>query len=407
MFGKLGSALKQAGSEAWESSVDAIIDPLNEQFKFKLHQDHSISKKVDKSKDFNEIAYDVIHVYHDRFELFESHLEKINYFFPLSFLLIIFSAYFYLKNYLSSDSYKNYVFTPKFHEIDENRLKKDRATVLPLVDNLRYKYVDLFDVFLSGKEASKTLYSLVYSLISMMPIIFLLCTDQLLMFINETVANSTLIEINIPGSNPVDPKITGNRFMTSVYKNIFHSVKYIHHGNVTLSNAECLPIVANQSYEAYHMIFVYILLVFMLSGFGAYFTRWRAGIAGCFFPERDKERATWLYNHLMSLDSFKRKPKGNLKKIRTGFNIYVGYFIDFSEALFKKVSYILANLIFQSFFYSLCCYCFCLIKRRSLKIWYIENEDSFKILLSKVNIFIDFKENFSLRLRKNNAIREM
>jgi hypothetical protein len=69
--------------------------------------------------------------------------------------------------------------------------------------------------------------------------------------------------------------------------------------NITIDTYHCLkePNVVDKTH--YDTLITLVLSLFYLSFLQAYIKRFRIIIAGCIYPERDKERAIWLYNHIL------------------------------------------------------------------------------------------------------------
>jgi hypothetical protein len=62
---------------------------------------------------------------------------------------------------------------------------------------------------------------------------------------------------------------------------------------------QCLPNTSIVEPHIYDMLLTYTILLFSLSLFQSYIKRFRSVIVGCVYPEKDQERAVWLYNHIL------------------------------------------------------------------------------------------------------------
>lgn len=96
----------------------------------------------------------------------------------------------------------------------------------------------------------------------------------------------------------------------------------------------------------------------------------RSVCAGCCFPERDEERAFWLVNHILSIQSMMGSTENDSK-------------FSFRKVL-KKIGYFFANLVFQAFNLLCFCWCFCLLDVISLRKFTIRHQNKCVFLRNKL-----------------------
>jgi len=121
-------------------------------------------------------------IYSERFDNFRFLFFDVlsTFYFPSSFVIIIFSAIRYLRNYLIKDHYQNYVMGARFYERDETRVQYGKESVLPLEDVLSANYVGLFDFWMSESEWNLTKTNIAIGLGLISPVFLTLLTDKCL-----------------------------------------------------------------------------------------------------------------------------------------------------------------------------------------------------------------------------------
>jgi hypothetical protein len=163
--------------------------------------------------------------------------------------------------------------------------------------------------------------------------------------------NGQKVENKIENANSQTTTVNNNVFATftqTMFK-IFSS-KSKESQMVLISNRHCLPITSYIENEAqvYGMLKVYVIIIFFISIFQAYFMRLRSICAGSVYPKRDEERAVWLYNHILEIRSIRENSTTNKEA--------TSIFIQFIKWLFIKISYILSNVLFMTMMHLFCWY---------------------------------------------------
>jgi hypothetical protein len=354
-----------------DSHVDEISERLKNNFKYKINKKGERKVTFTQNVSYSQIADEIAEIYMKRFEKLIS-IEKITLFFlPSSFIFIILSAIFYLKRYLSSDSYKNYVLSAKFYELNENRQKKGKSSVLPLKSYLKYKYVDLYAIKISSIELKKMYNSFCFLFLTLLPVFIVLAIDYGLIKTTEYTYNNSYYNYTDNQDFPTEKTIVqveGGGFMhNSIYKPLLEQDQKDLEEEVEeekiITNFECLPETYKESEHAYSMIKNYLILIGFLTIFQAYFKRWMSVCAGSCYPERDEERAFWLFNHILSAQSL----MSNFDSKSKSFSL--------KTILFHFI-YFIANCLFQIIMcLGCCCYCFCLLDMISLKKFFIRHQN--------------------------------
>ncbi len=137
------------------------------------------SKDLESDKNAFEVGKSIQDIYSERFEMIKFAFFDVmsKFYFPFSFVLIIISAFKYIRSYLIKDHYQNYVMGARFYERDENRIKSGKKSVLPLEDVLSANYVGLFDFWMSESEWKLTKANITIGFCLISPILIIMLTD--------------------------------------------------------------------------------------------------------------------------------------------------------------------------------------------------------------------------------------
>lgn len=347
----------------WDKHIDNIIDPFIKQFEFKVDYNKNMTHSYIQDRDYKSIALQIMKAYNERLEYLNANLFQFHLVFPISFVFIIFGALIYYRNFIARDDYKNNIISAKFYEINEIRRLNNQPTVLPLNDLLKNRYVDLFDYKLSKTEWESTIFSVFLLVLYITPILFSLSMDNFMFSVNNYAVNNTAVEVNLGSTHPISGKVKGKGFMAAIYKQAFNLFDgSFDEDNSTFSNIQCLPKPKQPNEAVHNAIKRNIVILLVLTCFQEYIKRWRSILAGCVYPERDHQRAIWLYDHLLRLDSsmglwLKSKPNAAINKYRV---------LRFFIRLLENLVYFIANAIYFVLMHLLCFYCFCTIDRDSL-----------------------------------------
>lgn len=147
---------------------------------------------------------------------------------------------------------------------------------------------------------------------------------------------------------------------------------------VRFSNRKCLPTPSKPNSTANDAIKFYIIILILLTSLQAYIKRSRAVLAGSVYPERDQERAVWLYNHLLSVyknmgllsDDTKRRKQSSSTSILGQVQKLLVFVVSFAYSLIMHLS---------------CYYCFGSIDRVGLKQLFRKYKCKLSDIWSKIN----------------------
>lgn len=211
------------------------------------------------------------------------------------------------------------------------------------------------------------------------------------MQLNNYVIKTTSIEIKIKQNDDVITEVEGDNDMGNLYKSMFSLINGANSDKFEFNNTKCLPKVYPINIDAHETIKKCVLLVLLLTLFQAHVKRWRSICAGCIYPERDQQRAMWLHNQLIMLDSGIGSLLKNRKNENKKNNSYIGLF-----KIFLKIVYHVLNFFYIVFMFSTL-FCLFTVTSSTLSQLYYNNEKRvmslyFKIRKPQINYCIKCSE---------------
>lgn len=353
IFKYVWNIFKSVSKAVWDSVMMSMFDRMVNTFYFKFNATREFEYYSYKDNSFGEFTANVLDDLYRRYIYVRSIIEEINYVFPIAIIVVVISSWWYLKRYLMFVNYDNYTIGVRFREIDTQRAKHGKKQIYPLSRILREDYVDLFDLRQTKEEIHSTKWAIVYFILCSLPIFLSIAQDQWYIWLNNWVVRHTAVRLTVGHPYGVKLNIQGGGFMAAIYKYLFGTFSAIANSNITIDTYPCLQQSNPHNQHAYIMLGVYLSLMCFMSLFKSYIKRTRSVIAGAVYPERDYERALWLYNHLLVKNSsvssiilnllgFDRFTKASLK--------FAQYFVDYEQLnyikyLFKKLTSLIGGCI--------------------------------------------------------------
>jgi len=378
-----------------EEHIDSMGNKLKNQFEYKVIKKGSRKVEFNQTETLNEISDKIKHIYKTRLDewLRLVPLTQIDLVFvPFSFVFIVLSAFYYLKKYLNCDFYQNYVISAKFHQLNENRQMNGNDSVLPLKEYLKFRYVDLYELKMSAIEFKNTYRSYFTLCLTLLPVFIVLGLDASLIRVTQFVHNNMLYEMNAMHEqenlnlDQTQIEVNGSGFLAdSLYKPMLETKSDLDEDEGVLSNKHCFPFTHQQSSPAYELIKNYFIIITILTFGQSYFKRFRSVCAGCCFPERDEERAFWLFNHIRSLQAMLGSIDSSTYASTSASDSSSFSAVYHLKKIMFEVVYFILNFLFQIFMsIGCCCYCFCLLDRISLKNFIVKNQNHILFISGKI-----------------------
>lgn len=234
---------------------------------------------------------------------------------PLSIILLIYSAWKYLQNYIIDIKFDNSYITRETLLLDDRRRTVGAETLLPLKRHERRFVADTTSTSdLTCEE--ETLYStgicvfFLHVLISFVTYMFDYVLYWILSMISESAGSVASRGVKsqdvLMGEGALFDLL--NRFISS-----FHSTENSAYA-LAVDSSKCVPKASEPKLLYLFILFLLYIAVILTIVFKAYIFRFRLKLAAYFYPERQKVRSAYLYTKLLN---WRRKADSSLStKVR-------------------------------------------------------------------------------------------
>lgn len=218
--------------------------------------------------------------------------------------------------YLTKDSFDNFYISRDFLAIDQHRRGMNREAILPLSRKERNRFISLNSKSLIRKEKLRIARSAVFLFISSIQILGLIAADYCLYWLLATIRYAALRESDIERPPMVTLEVTGSGIVADMYRGIVGAFEpMVKHGDI-LDPERCAPDPKIPNYVRYLQISLLLLFCWICIVLEPYGLRVRQIIMRGYYPERARQRATWLYNDIL----LKRESFFNVVRRQMGFD---------------------------------------------------------------------------------------
>ncbi|XP_060563449.1 DC-STAMP domain-containing protein 2-like isoform X2 [Ruditapes philippinarum] len=252
-----------------ENAVDLptqkILSSAKEMFYFNVSIKYSFNYTMTQSKKYSQIKEDIskdIMSYLDNIILIVRVFRNAM---VITATFILIKALIYRSKWLSNDRYDNIYITFTVRDLDERRYQKSKPGIMPLNFDERNKYV-------------------------------------------ESVPAHT--KLHVAGTGP----------MADMYRSVVGMFDPISDTSKSKTDVTpCVPHPSEPDWDLYRLIAFIYFACLILTITEAYGLRLRHLIMGCYFPQRERKRAIWLFNHILKTrGGILANARDNMKKNKKG-----------------------------------------------------------------------------------------
>lgn len=204
----------------------------------------------------------------------------------------------YRYKWLTRDRFDNRYLTVDFYEIEKQRLQQDKETVLPLNRRERNKYIPLTSFTLIRIEKLRLARSAIFLGTATVKLCIHMMTDYCLYWVLSTIRFHGRFETKVQQQNSVEIHVAGNGYLADLYKSIVRAFNP-KASDLEMDMMPCLPNPIPPNYDTYTRIATLILSCWILAFFEPYGLRIRQVVMTQYHRDRAKQRAAWLYNHIL------------------------------------------------------------------------------------------------------------
>ncbi|EHB07304.1 DC-STAMP domain-containing protein 2 [Heterocephalus glaber] len=277
-----------------------LIDRVRREFEFNMTVTHYFSVDLSASRSLSQVALDLHEAVSLKLLRFREALALLGYTTPLLFVLLYLQALFYWYAYLNWDDFDNVYITRRFLRMEAERSLARLPTVLPLSTHEARHYVQPGSIFLSQWEQLfyvLQLFSLMRHLVLMLLLVLL---DYTVFWVLDLARYQLQGEIVARSPVLVSITVEGTGYTGNIYRDLVSAFDVLQQGNVSILSRRCLLRPSEPDSTSYTVIGAMYGLCVFVTLCGGYVSRLRRVICASYYPSREQERISYLYNVLLS-----------------------------------------------------------------------------------------------------------
>ncbi|XP_048214170.1 DC-STAMP domain-containing protein 2 [Perognathus longimembris pacificus] len=277
-----------------------LINQVRKEFEFNMTATHHFSVDLNASRSLSQVALDLHEAVSLKVHRVREALSLMGYTMPLLLSFLYLQALFYRYAYLNWDSFDNIYITSRFLHMEHARSMAGLPTVLPLRAHEAKRYIRPNSIRLSNWE--KILYVVdMFSLIRhIILVVFLLFLDYAVFWVLDLARHQ--LQGDIVARSPVLVSVTveGTGYTGNIYRDLVSAFSVLQKGNITILSQRCRLHLSEPDFNGYILIGIMYGVCFFVTLFGSYVSRLRRVICASYYPAREQQRISYLYNLLLS-----------------------------------------------------------------------------------------------------------
>ncbi|XP_007975112.3 DC-STAMP domain-containing protein 2 [Chlorocebus sabaeus] len=280
--------------------VIQLLNRVRQEFEFNMTATHHFSVDLNASRSLSQVAMDLHEAVSMKLHRVREALALMGFTTPLLLVLLYLQALFYRYCYLNWDHYDNIYITSQFLRMEAVRSAAGLPTVLPLSAHEARRYIPPGSIFLSQWE--KFFYILeTFNLIRhLLLVLFLVFLDYAVFWVLDLARHQLQGEIVARSPVLVSITVEGTGYAGNIYRDLVSAFDVLQQGNISILSRRCLLRPSEPDRTGYIVIGVMYGLCFFVTLFGSYVSRLRRVICASYYPSREQERISYLYNILLS-----------------------------------------------------------------------------------------------------------
>ncbi|XP_018046467.1 PREDICTED: LOW QUALITY PROTEIN: uncharacterized protein LOC108685963 [Atta colombica] len=305
--------------------ADTIVNDVQEKIKrftrhikamfyVKVKFSHSFHFETNQTKTIEDVSTDIITEIQAKTNKFLAVFDWMSFVTIFFIFFMLLRILHYRHKWLTSDRFDNRYLTDDLRTIDLIRTRQDKETILPLNRRERNQYIPLTSVTLIKVEKIKLAKSVVFLGLTTIKICIHMMADYSLYWVLSTIRYNGRIEMKVQRPNFVGVHVSGDGYLADLYRSIVKAFTP-HAKDVEINMIPCLPDPIPPDLDRYTQIVTLIAFCWIMAIFEPYGLRLRHIVMCKYHPERAKQRAAWLYNHIIrSRGSFLKFARRQLRR---------------------------------------------------------------------------------------------
>ncbi|XP_066262197.1 uncharacterized protein [Euwallacea similis] len=278
--------------------IKTFVRHIKTMFYVRIRFSHSFKYKTVSSKSVTQIAKEIVAEIKDRSRNIVAFFNFMTLTSMLFFMYLIFQVVYYRFRYLTSERFDNVYITKYFREIDKRRAKFNKETVLPLTRMEKTMYVSMRSESLSKTERRNLLKNTIKLVTVCVNLGTHMAADYSLHWMLSLISHHARYQSKVEAPNLPMAHVSGEGFLAMLLQAIVNAFQPVGL-NLEIDTVPCLPIPIPPDLDRYTQIAITVGICWILTVLEPYGLRFRNYIMGYYHPLRAKQRAIWLYNHIL------------------------------------------------------------------------------------------------------------
>ncbi|XP_052036911.1 DC-STAMP domain-containing protein 2 [Apodemus sylvaticus] len=280
--------------------VIKLIDKIRREFEFNMTATHYFSVDLNSSRSLSQVALDLREAVSMKLYTAREILSLMGYTMPLLFLLLYLQALYYRYGYLNWDNFDNIYITRRFLDMERARSMIGLPTVLPLSSHEAKLYIQPGSILLTRREQIFYIVEIFNLSRHLLLVLLLVFLDYGIFWILDLARY--FLQGEVVARSPVLVSITveGTGYSGNIYRDLVSAFDVLQQGNISILSRRCTLHPSEPDTKGYIVIGIMYGLCFFVTLFGSYISRLRRVICASYYPFREQERISYLYNILLS-----------------------------------------------------------------------------------------------------------
>ncbi|XP_040086293.1 DC-STAMP domain-containing protein 2 [Oryx dammah] len=286
--------------ETMSTPIRNLINRVRQEFEFNMTATHYFFVDLNASRSLSQVALDLHEAVSMKLYRVREALALMGYTTPLLLLLLYLQALYYRYGYLNWDNFDNIYITSRFLRMEAVRSRAGLPTVLPLTAHEARHYIQPGSIFLSRWEQIFCILAIFHLARHLLLVLFLVFLDYAVFWVLDLARYH--LQGEVVARSPVFVSITveGTGSTGKIYRDLVSAFDVLQQGNITVLSQRCRLHPSEPNSTGYIVIGVMYGLCFFVTLFGNYVSRLRRLICASYYPSREQERISYLYNVLLS-----------------------------------------------------------------------------------------------------------
>lgn len=216
-----------------------------------------------------------------------------------TFLLIIYQASSYRRDYLKSIRFDNCYITGEFVDLDKRQQQRQQRPLLPLTSEESKKYVTTFTCKRRTKEEKQYQRASCWMILMFLAFtLSLIYLDNIFYSLLQSIHEHSLITYKQIGHHELDIKVHGEGSLARLVKRLTSRLSSVYDLNQLVSSQPCLPRATATTGKFYLEFAGLVVLYFLIDQISIYAMRLRRLTCAFFYPSKEHNRIVYLHKFI-------------------------------------------------------------------------------------------------------------